>query len=210
MIGQMGSFDYPSASIDEPLDCYIHGYVSSRMMNLARASEKGLPICIAASHVDGLILTLSPFSHSYNYRSAALHGYAHVVTDEEEKMYAMELITNAVVPERWENTRLPPLAGELSSTTILRVKIVDGSGKTRDGGIVEEKKDIEDPEVRKKFWTGVVPMWQTFGEPIPSHSNEVKEVPEHIASYVSKATADNRKYAITAIDAPPPQKPAKD
>ena len=81
MIGQMGSFDYPSADINEPLDCYLHGYVSSRIMNLARESQRGLPICVAASKVDGLILSLTPNSHSYNYRSAILHGYASVVTN---------------------------------------------------------------------------------------------------------------------------------
>ena len=85
MIGQMGSFEYPSAGLDEPLDCYIHGYISARMMNLARASDgQGLPLCITATKVDGLILALTPFSHSYNYRSAVLHGYGTLVTDEEE------------------------------------------------------------------------------------------------------------------------------
>lgn len=77
LTGQMGSFEYPSADIGEPLDCYLHGYVSSRIVNLARAAEgEGLPVCIVASKVDGLVLSLTPNSHSYNYRSAILHGYA--------------------------------------------------------------------------------------------------------------------------------------
>src|ERR1700728_1366181 len=28
LIGQMGSYDRPSASLGEPLECYLHGYVS--------------------------------------------------------------------------------------------------------------------------------------------------------------------------------------
>lgn len=114
----MGSFTRPSASLGDPLDCYLHGYVSSRIMNLSRASGgKGLPICIAASKVDGLgdlfitpcsdccrwhliVLTLTPNSHNYNYRSAVLFGYATLVEDVEEKIWAMELITNSVVPDR--------------------------------------------------------------------------------------------------------------
>ena len=56
MIGQMGSFEYPSADIDEPLECYLHGYVSSRIVNLAREATKreggkGIPVCIAATKV---------------------------------------------------------------------------------------------------------------------------------------------------------------
>lgn len=114
MIGQMGSFEYPSATIDEPLECYLHGYVSSRIMNLARNSPskgQGLPICIATSRVDGIVLSLTPNSHNYNYRSATLHGYAKLVTSEEEKLWAMKLITNSVVTDRWDHSRVPPRPG---------------------------------------------------------------------------------------------------
>ncbi|KAL4896178.1 hypothetical protein BDV59DRAFT_172230 [Aspergillus ambiguus] len=200
MIGQMGSFDYPSASIDEPLECYLHGYVSSRIMNLARDTEgEGLPVCIAASKVDGLILSLTPNSHSYNYRSAILHGYAKLVTDEAEKLYAMELITNSVLPDRWKHSRVPPDRAEMSSTVILRVKVVDGSGKIRDGGVSDEKKDTTNDEVTNKVWTGVVPVWETFGEPIPSPQNKVTEVPEYISSFISNANAQNQTYSNAAV-----------
>ncbi|ODH48753.1 hypothetical protein GX48_05078 [Paracoccidioides brasiliensis] len=205
MIGQMGSFDYPSADINEPLDCYLHGYVSSRMMNLARAADgqsdrenKGLPLCISAAHVDGLVLSLTPNSHSYNYRSALLHGYAQVVTDEAEKQYAMKLITNSVVADRYDNTRVPPNKTEMTSTTILRVRIVDGSAKIRDGGVSDEKHDQEDKELTAKVWTGVVPVWQVMGEPIPAPRNEVKEVPAHIGEYVERVNERNKVYARSA------------
>jgi nitroimidazol reductase NimA-like FMN-containing flavoprotein (pyridoxamine 5'-phosphate oxidase superfamily) len=199
MIGQMGSFEHPSADLGEPLECYIHGYVSARMMNLARNSAEGLPVCIAATKVDGLILSLTPFSHSYNYRSAILHGYAQLVTDAEEKMWAMKLITNSVVPDRWDNSRTPPEDGELASTSILRVKVVDGSGKIRDGAVSDEKKDYKNEELTGRIWTGVVPVWETFGEPVPSAQNKVKEVPEHISTYVASSNDQNQTYAIDAV-----------
>lgn len=200
MIGQMGSFDYPSASIDEPLDCYLHGYVSSRIMNLARDSDgDGLPICIASSRVDGLILSLTPNSHSYNYRSATLHGYAKLVTDEAEKLYAMELITNSVLCDRWEHSRVPPDRAEMSSTVILKVKVVDGSGKIRDGGVSDEKKDTTNDEVTSRVWTGVVPVWETFGDPVPSPANKVKEVPDYITRFVADKNDQNRRYAREAV-----------
>ncbi|KAL3443652.1 hypothetical protein BJX65DRAFT_284889 [Aspergillus insuetus] len=206
MIGQMGSFDYPSAGIDEPLDCYLHGYVSSRIMNLARASEgEGLPICVAASKVDGLILSLTPNSHSYNYRSAVLHGYATLVTDEAEKLWAMELVTNSVLSDRWRHSRVPPDKAEMSSTVILKVKVVDGSGKIRDGGVSDEKKDKDNQEVTDRVWTGVVPVWETFGEPIPDPLNKVETVPEYISSYIASQNERNRSYAASAIGIPLPK-----
>jgi uncharacterized protein len=204
MIGVMGSYDYPSSSLDEPMDCYLHGYVSSRIMNLARSSEHGLAVCIAATKVDGVVLSLTPNTHSYNYRSAVLHGYAKPVEVVEEKLYAMQLITNSVIRDRWANTRTPPDGAEMQSTMILRVTIVSGSGKVRDGGPKDEAKDKDREDVTGRIWTGVVPFWETFGEPVPSPLNKVKGVPEHIIHYTADINERNEQYARTASGSPQP------
>lgn len=204
MIGVMGSFDYPSASIDEPMDCYLHGYVSSRVMRLAKASasSQGLPICVAATKVDGLVLALTPNSHSYNYRSAVLHGYATLVESVEEKVWAMELITNSVVPDRWSNSRIPPDGAEMQSTNILRVKVVNASGKVRDGGPHDEAKDTKREDVTSTTWTGVIPVVETFGEPVACATNEVEKVPQYLSSFVADTNAKNDEYAMTAARLP--------
>jgi len=194
MIAVMGSFDRPSADLDEPLDCYLHGYVSSRIMNLSRSAStpseatsrsppeapKGLPVCIAASKVDGIVLALTPNSHSYNYRSAILFGHALPVTSVEEKLWAMELITNKVVPGRWDGSRVPPNASEMQSTNILRVKIDTGSAKIRAGPPADSSWDLEDENVLDTVWTGFVPLTESLGEPVPSVYNRVAKVPEHV------------------------------
>src|SRR6266536_1098321 len=88
MLGFMGSHSNPTASVSEPLDLYLHGYISSRLMRLSTApgEEEGLPLTIAATHLDGLVLALTPNHHSYNYRSTVLHGFGTPVTDVEEKL----------------------------------------------------------------------------------------------------------------------------
>lgn len=202
MIGVMGSFEYPSADLNEPLDCYLHGYVSSRIMRLARGSSKSIPVCIAATKVDGLVLSLTPNSHSYNYRSAVLQGYAQVVETDQEKLYAMQKITNKVVQGRWENTRIPPDNVEMTSTTILRVKIETGSGKVRQGGPHDEAKDESRADITDKVWTGVVPVYETFDSPIPSATNKVEPIPEYIQKYVQTTTAENRQIAHNAVKEP--------
>ncbi|KAL8874415.1 MAG: hypothetical protein Q9174_000260 [Haloplaca sp. 1 TL-2023] len=164
-------------------------------MRLARESSEGLPMCIAATKCDGLVLSLTPFSHSYNYRSAVLFGYATPVDDMEEKLWAMELITNSVLPERWENSRTPPDGAELSSTTILKVKIASGSGKVRDGGPHDEKKDLERSEVTENIWTGVVPMWEAMGEPVASDYNHTGSLPQYLRSFKNKINSTNESYA---------------
>ena len=179
MIGQMGSFARPSSDTGDVLELYLHGYVSSRMINQSRkasnaskegdeassSSPTGLPITVGASHVDGLVLSLTPNSHSYNYRSAVLFGHAELVTDDEERLWAMELVTNSVVRDRYRHTRVPPNNAEMQSTSILRVKIASGSAKIRSGMPSDEKADLEDEALLDRVWTGVVPVHYTFGEP---------------------------------------------
>ncbi len=198
MIGVMGSYEFPSSDINEPLDCYLHGYVSARLMRLAKNSEKGLPVSIGATKVDGLVLSLTPNSHSYNYRSAVLQGYARPVETDDEKLFAMELITNKVVPQRWQHTRTPPDKVEMTSTMILRVNIEAGSGKIRHGEPHDEAKDLDRADVTEKMWTGVVPLYETVAEPISNPTNTVKETPDYIKQYVSSSNKGNEKTALEA------------
>lgn len=199
MVGAMGSFDHPSASLDEPLDCYVHGYVSNRMARLARDSPEGLPVCVSATKVHGLVLSLTPYSHDVNYKSAVLMGYASVVEDPEEKLWAMELVTNKVVTGRWSETRVPPIAAEMSSTGILRIKIESGSGKVRTGVAHDEKHDEENDEVRQRVWTGVVPVIEVFGDPVPDAGNRVEEIPEYLRTCVDSRTKAAESDATTAM-----------
>ena len=198
MIGVMASYEHPSADIDEPLDCYVHGYVSSRLMKLAKESAEGLPVTVCATKVDGYVLALTPFSHSYNYQSAVLQGYAKPVEDREEKLFAMKEVTNKVIPRRWETSRTPPDNGELQSTTLLRIKVVSGSGKIRDGGPHDDAKDMKNEGVKDKVWTGVVPIWETYGQPVPSEYNKVSEVSGNITEYLAETQKSNEEYAVKA------------
>ncbi|EHA54413.1 hypothetical protein MGG_01297 [Pyricularia oryzae 70-15] len=225
MIGKVGSFARPSSSVADVLDLYLHGYVSMRMANVARSQgnnnnnnnnsssssssssdgsngRAGVPVCVSAAHVDGLVLALSPFSSSYNYRSAVLFGHAVVVTDEAEKLYAMELITNGVASGRWENSRQPPTAGEIQSTSVLRVKIQSGSAKVRAGEPHEETRDAKDEELVGRVWTGVVPVYEMLGNPLPASANRVAEVPAHLADYVKDSNEFTLERALQAAVEP--------
>lgn len=173
-------------------------------MNVTRKSvadgKPGLPVCVAASKVDGLILALSPNSHSYNYRSAVLFGYATPVTDVDEKLWAMEQITNNVLPSRWENTRVPPNAAEMSSTQILKVTVENASAKVRDGPPGDEACDLQDDAVTGRVWTGFVPLVEQLLEPVASTYNRVGEVPAHVNEYVGVANQEQMDYANKMIE----------
>lgn len=169
-------------------------------MNVTRGKEdKGLPVSISAAKVDGLVLALTPNAHSYNYRSAVLFGYATLVTDMDEKLWAMEQITNKVVWGRWGNTRVPPNKGEMASTQILKVRIESGSGKIRDGPPADDKCDTEDNEVLDKVWSGYVPLVERFEEPVPSVYNRVAEIPDHVKDHVKAFNDQEMEYAKKTI-----------
>ncbi|KAF8243222.1 flavin-nucleotide-binding protein [Wilcoxina mikolae CBS 423.85] len=177
----LGSFTNPSAGPDEAQDLYLHGYVSSRLF---RPSPQGsINLCVAATIVDGFVLALTPYNHTYNYRSAILHGTATLVSDPDEKLYVMRLITEGVMPGRWEGSRVPPKKAELESTGILKMTIESASAKVRAGGPGGERGEEE--EVKERVWTGVVPTWMTHGEPVEAGGNRVQMVPEYVKEAVS-------------------------
>jgi nitroimidazol reductase NimA-like FMN-containing flavoprotein (pyridoxamine 5'-phosphate oxidase superfamily) len=209
MIGEIQQY----LSDDSP-HVYLHGYVSSRLMNLVDAAlkrgEEGLPLCIAATKVDGFVLTLTPNSHNYNYRSAVVHGFGKIVDTDAEKIWAMEVITNSVVPDRYSNTRIPPDAAEMHSTRILKVSISSASGKVREGVPNDEKKDLKREDVLEKVWTGVIPLYETYGEPQAGPYNRVRRVPEHVEGFVLERNEVNERYAYDAAHKAAPEKRKKE
>lgn len=202
MLGCTGSFtDQAADPLTSTQDLYVHGYVSGRLFKQSKeATPQGLPITVAATFLDGLVLALSPFHNSCNYRSAIAYGYATLVTDGAEALYAMQRITNNIIPGRWEKSRGPPTKAELSSTSILKVRIESASAKVRDGGPSEDRADLKDGALVGRTWTGVVPYWGTWGEPVEGAQNGCPEVEGYIEEWRQRETAKARCIAFEAIE----------
>jgi nitroimidazol reductase NimA-like FMN-containing flavoprotein (pyridoxamine 5'-phosphate oxidase superfamily) len=202
MLGCTGSFTNQSADpASSSQDIYIHGYVSGRIFKSGKnADDQGLPITISATFLDGLVLSLTPFHNSCNYRSAVVYGYASLVDDADEALYAMKLITDNLIPQRWENSRTPPTPAELKSTSILKVRVESASAKIRVGGPSEDRADLKNAELVKNTWTGVVPYWGTWGQPVEGKENGCAEVEPYIEEWAVKETSKARGEAFAAIE----------
>lgn len=137
---------------------YFHGSPASRMLRLMK---RGAPVCVTATIVDGIVAARSVFHHSMNYRSAVVLGEARVVEDDDEKLMAMELVTEHVLPGRWSEARHPNRV-EYKGTLLAAVPIVEFSVKARGGPPGDDEEDYALP-----IWAGVIPLAMQQGPPVP-------------------------------------------
>lgn len=129
---------------------------------LALNAPGGWPVCLTVTVLDDLVLARSGFHHSANHRSVVVLGEAALVTDHDERLAALEAITDHVVPGRWAELR-PPTHKELLATAVVRLPLDEAAAKVRTGPPVDDEADV-DPDV----WAGVVPVRQRFGTPVPA------------------------------------------
>ena len=155
----------------------LHGASTSRMLNHVGAGHN---ICITITHLDGLVLARSVFHHSMNYRSAVLYGSGRLLTDPDEKMAALEIFTEKLIPGRWDDARQPN-ATEAKATHIVSVPIDMASAKVRVGPPGDDDEDMA-----LDVWAGVLPMRTVFGEPeADGLLKEGIEVPNYIKAYAA-------------------------
>lgn len=136
---------------------YLHGSSA----NSTFMSGAGREVCVTVTHLDGLVCARSVFNHSMNYRSAMIFGVARLLTDPAERLVALRVITEQLVPGQWSYARQPSNK-ELAATSVLALPLTEASVKIRSGGPSDEPEDYA-----TDLWAGVVPVTMVFGEPEP-------------------------------------------
>jgi hypothetical protein len=135
----------------------IHGSTLSRMLGVL---TRGVPVCVTVTAIDGIVAARSAFNHSVNYRSAMVFGTATSIREEADKLHAMRVIVDHVLPGRWAEVRQPS-ATELRATEIVWLPIDRATAKVRTGGPVDTPADRTAP-----VWSGVVPVSTCLELPI--------------------------------------------
>ena len=154
---------------------YLHGSAASRML---RTLEKGVPVCVTATLVDGLVMARSAFHHSVNYRSVVVFGEATAVEPEEQRIKALELFTEKLAPGRWADVR-PPTRQELKGTKVLSLPLDEASAKVRTGPPIDDDEDYDLP-----VWAGVLPLATQVAEPQPDpRLDPAIETPGYVAAW---------------------------
>lgn len=152
---------------------YIHGSAASRML---RNLDKGIPVCVTVTLLDGLVLARSVFNHSMNYRSVVILGSATLVSEPVEKLSALRALSEHIIPGRWEDSR-EPNEKELKATSVLRLPITEYSAKVRIGPAIDDEEDYSFPT-----WAGVIPLHTRVGDPIRDERCD-REYPPYLKNY---------------------------
>ncbi|HEX2323596.1 MAG TPA: pyridoxamine 5'-phosphate oxidase family protein [Streptosporangiaceae bacterium] len=159
---------------------YLHGSSANRSLGSAADTE----VCVTVTLLDGLVCARSVFHNSMNYRSAVIYGTARLVTDDAERMTAIEAITEHLIPGRWSNSRLPNKK-EMAATSVLALPLAEASVKVRSGGPSDD-----DDDYGLDYWAGVLPITMTVGnaQPDPLLRPDIG-VPEHISDLQTPSVA---------------------
>ena len=155
---------------------YIHGAKAARIIK----KNKSVPACLTVTHIDGLVVARSAFHHSVNYRSVVIHGHLRDVTDLEEKEKALVLVTNHLLPGRWDECR-PMTEKEFKSTGVLALKIEAASAKIRTGDPVDDDEDYGLP-----IWAGVLPIHTKISAPYDDGKINGATLPQSLADAKDK------------------------
>ncbi len=115
---------------------YLHGSPGSRMLRTIRA---GIEVCVTVTLV--------------------VLGRAAELADRAEKLHAMEVVVEHIVPGRWAEARQPN-EGEIDGTTILALPLEEASAKVRTGPPKDFDEDLSLP-----VWAGVIPLDLRRGRP---------------------------------------------
>ena len=119
-------------------ELYIHLGNKNRIQ---RYLEAGHQVCISVCESKEWVLSKSAYHHSANYRCAVLYCTGERIVDATLFDASFKTCINQIEAERWQNIR-PPSDKERTITALMKLTIVEGSFKMREGGPTEEPEDL--------------------------------------------------------------------
>lgn len=152
---------------------YIHGSNGGRLTKKLLA---GTQVSIAITHVDGLVLARSAFSHTMNYRSAVIYGVFEAVEGNANKTAAIDVFMDKIAAGRKHEAR-PGNDKELAATSVLRISLAEAATKISNTNPVDKEEDLNLP-----VWAGVLPMAVKHGEPIHAKNGAIA-TPEYVKNW---------------------------
>ena len=159
---------------------FLHGARKARVIRLLEGTNRA---CLNVTLLDGIVLARSAFNSSMEYRSVTVFGTPRLIDGEADKLRAMRIIAEHVMPGRWEELR-EPHDREVKMTGVIALEIETASAKISDKGVDDEPDDYDIP-----VWAGVVPLTSVTGSLV----DDDRLLPG-IAPSAAVRAMQNRKY----------------
>jgi nitroimidazol reductase NimA-like FMN-containing flavoprotein (pyridoxamine 5'-phosphate oxidase superfamily) len=174
----------------------LHGSTGAGVL---RAAASAVPVSVAVTLVDGLVVARSVFDNSMNYRSVVAFGVP-TVLEGEEKIAALRTFVDRLLPGRWEEVR-PSTSKELAATLMLRLPLDEVSVKIRAEAATAGPDDGEDPAA----WAGIVPLFAWAGDAVPHHDVPAEvAIPDSVAGAVERIrTQSAHAWHAAGVEADP-------
>ena len=135
---------------------YIHGSTKNFMLNQILNGQR---VCVGVTHLDGIVLARTLFDTSANYRSAVLFGTAELVSDPDERLEGLKIITENIIKGRWNEVSVGS-PSQLKATMVVKLKIDKASAKIRNGGPKGDEENVQE------VWSGHIPLSIKASEPV--------------------------------------------
>lgn len=156
---------------------YLHGSSGSRLMRLLAENPD---VCVSITELNALKVARSNFNSGMHYRSAVIFGKARLL-ENDEKMAALDLISDALIPGRVAEAR-PMTKKEAAATIIIALPLEEASVKI-------SVNEVDDPEedMGLGYWAGIVPLTRGVGEILPADKEASQlPIPESIKRFVER------------------------
>ncbi len=148
----------PIAIVADGASILLHGSSGSHWL---RTLATGIPVALSVTAVDALVVARSAFESSMRYRSAVIFGSC-VRVDGDEKIAALDLITDGLIPGRVAEVRTHT-SKELAATLMLRLPIDEWTLK-----VSNDWPEDEDADLASDAWAGVLPIQSRFTDALPA------------------------------------------
>ena len=149
----------------------------SRQSHASGAGRRHPDLCNGDSR-GSIRLSRSAFDHSMNYRSLVAFRRARKIVDPEQKINSLRVISEHLIPGRWQDVR-GPSEKELKATTVLEFSIEEASSKVRSGPPLDDESDYGLP-----VWAGILPLETKSRPPVPGDKLiESATLPDYVWRY---------------------------
>lgn len=133
---------------------FLHGARKSRIIRLLEQTQRA---SLNVTLLDALVYARSAFNSSMNYRSVTVFGKPMFIDDWDEKLHAMHVISEHMMPGRWDELRAPH-DKEVKMTGVVALEIETASAKISDKPVPED----EEEDYAIPIWAGILPLTSTY------------------------------------------------